>query len=189
MMLPLLFAAALSCSHAAPDTFWVLAKKDSKAEPEAIRGALLDESASHYHVRVEGGELWLEKALVQRVEKDDLTVDAIQKLEQDKREKAKAQPAEAGATEAAAEKGEASKPQDAVVGEAAPAVPADTQPEAVPAAQEPKDEGPRYDPVLHRMTGGRSAADARRIEQLREEYRATRSQETRKELRRARRGL
>lgn len=187
MMLPLLFSVlATAHSHAAsPDTFWVLpanSQKDTQAEP--IRGALIDEDATHFHVRVEGGELWIEKKLVQRVEKDALTVEEIAKKEQEKRAIKPEPTPEAKTAEAA------TRPAEAAPAEAtAPAV--EPASDAAPAAepQQRAEEQPRFDPVLGRMTGTRAAEAAQRIAELREAYRATRSQETRKELRRARRGL
>lgn len=192
MTLPLLLTvlASLHAPNANPDTFWVLAQKGAEAQP--IRGALVAEDATHYHVRVEGGELWLEKAMVQRVEKDDLTVEAIQQREQEKRQKAAepapaaaeatAQPTEARAVEAAG--GEPAKAEKPTEPKPAPAA----QPEPL-APQEPAtEEGPRYDPILHRMNGGASLQAALRLEELRVAYRQTRSPELRKELRRARRG-
>ena len=185
MMLPLLLSVfAAAHGHAAsPDTFWVLPAKSQKdAEAEPIRGALIAEDATHYHVRVEGGELWIEKKLVQRVEKDALTVEEIAKKEQEKRAAKteptpEAKPVEASPVEAA------TKPAQASAAEATTPV-AEAAADAAPAA-----ETPRYDPVLHRMSGTNGAAAAQRIAELREAYRITRSQETRKELRRARRGL
>lgn len=197
MTLPLLLTvlAALHAPNANPDTFWVLAQKGADAQP--IRGALIAEDATHYHVRVEGGELWLEKATVQRVEKDDLTVEAIQQKEQEKKQKdaapapvadtaeAAAKPAEAQAVEAAEAGGDPAKPA---------AQPAEPAPAASNEAQDPAAEAViaemvvRYDPVLHRINGGAAMQAAMRIDELRLAYQRTRSPELRKELRRARRG-
>lgn len=193
MMLPLLLSV-LAAAHSpatSPDTFWVLPAKSPKdAQAEPIRGALIAEDATHYHVRVEGGELWIEKNLVQRVEKDALTVEDIAKKEQEKRA-AKPEPvAEAKAVEAA------TKPGDAAPAEAtAPAAKPAEDPAPAAATQDPVVEEPSYDPVLHRLTGSRAteiaqrSEIAQRIAELREAYRATRSLDARKELRRARRGL
>lgn len=183
MILPLLLSVlATAHGHAAsPDTFWVLpakSQKDAKAEP--IRGALIAEDATHYHVRVEGGELWIEKKLVQRVEKDALTVEEIAKKEQEKRDSKTDSATEATAVEAATKPAEAA-PSEATTPAAEPAAEAAPQQDAA--------DTPRYDPVLHRMSGTSGATAAQRIAELREAYRITRSQETRKELRRARRGL
>ncbi len=182
--------AALSTPNANPDTFWVLAQKGSEAQP--IRGALIAEDATHYHVRVEGGELWLEKAMVQRVEKDDLTVEAIQQKEQEKRQKAAepapaaaeatTQPAEARAVEAAG--GEHAKAEKPTEPKPAPAA----QPEPLATQESATEEGPRYDPILHRINGTAAMQASMRLEELRVAYRQTRSPELRKELRRARRG-
>lgn len=80
---------ALCCAvPAKADTFW-FAEPSSQAEAEAnavrdcVRGALLSEDADHYVVRVVGGEITLAKKSVVRVEKDDLTVEAIAKMEAD----------------------------------------------------------------------------------------------------------
>ena len=185
MMLPLLvvvLAGALQPANA-PDTFWVLAANHQKDDkPEPIRGALLGEDATHYHVRVEGGELWIEKALVQRVEKDELTAEAIQQKEQQKRDAAKAieasEPARELKNEAVAAEAAAAKKEPAA--EPKPAA----QPEA---SATTNDVAPRYDPVLHRMTNAELARASERLVELREAYRATRSPMLRKELRRARR--
>ena len=190
MMLPLLvvvLAGSLQPANA-PDTFWVLAANHQKDDkPEPIRGALLGEDATHYHVRVEGGELWIEKALVQRVEKDELTVEAIQQKEQQKRDAAKAEPVSQPAAEAATAASDATaKPAEAAAAkkeaEAAP-----TPAAAADASVATDEAAPRYDPVLHRMTGSAMASARERLEELRAAYRATRSPMLRKELRRARR--
>lgn len=187
MILPLLLSV-LATAHgqpASPDTFWVLPAKSPKdAQAEPIRGALIAEDATHYHVRVEGGELWIEKKLVQRVEKDALTVEEIAKKEQEKRDSKTESATEPTAVEAATKPAEAA-PSEAATPAAEPA--ADAAPATAP--QQDAADTPRYDPVLHRMSGTSGATSAQRIAELREAYRITRSQETRKELRRARRGL
>jgi hypothetical protein len=190
MMLPLLvvvLAGSLQPANA-PDTFWVLAANHQKDDkPEPIRGALLGEDATHYHVRVEGGELWIEKALVQRVEKDELTAEAIQQKEQQKRDAAKAEPAPQPAAEATAAPSDATaKPAEAAATKKeAEATATPAEPDAAIAGID--DFGPRYDPVLHRMTGSAMASARERLEELRAAYRQTRSPMLRKELRRARR--
>lgn len=192
MMLPLLLSVlAAAHGHAtSPDTFWVLPAKSPKdAQAEPIRGALIAEDATHYQVRVEGGELWIEKKLVQRIEKDALTVEEIAKKELEKRAAKKeptpeANPDASSAAEAMTKPAQ-SAPVEATTPVAEPVV--DAAPAAEP--QQSAVDMPRYDPVLHRMSGTDGAVASQRIAELREAYRITRSQETRKELRRARRGL
>src|SRR5678816_1351488 len=73
-------------SPAKADKFWFsdpAAQKDAveNSSPDYIQGVLLSEDADGYHIRVAGGELVLAKKLVFKVEKDDMTVDAIVKAE------------------------------------------------------------------------------------------------------------
>ncbi len=85
--LPVIVCAALFALPAKADKFWLSdpADKDAAAgsSPNVIEGVLLAEDAEGYHIRVVGGELVLPKKAVFKVEKDDLSLDAIVKAETD----------------------------------------------------------------------------------------------------------
>src|SRR5262249_42310896 len=72
--IPLALLAALALAPAStPDKFW-LEPPDRKVAvegslPAVIEGVLLDQTDKQYHVRVVGGELWLDKAKVVKLEK------------------------------------------------------------------------------------------------------------------------
>ncbi|MCK5941075.1 MAG: hypothetical protein KAI24_03820 [Planctomycetes bacterium] len=90
--LPLIAGALLFAAPAKADKFWLSdpkaeAKAAAGSSPNVIEGVLLAESDEGYHVRVEGGEILLPKDSVFKVEKDDLTLDAIVKAE-DKQQQA-----------------------------------------------------------------------------------------------------
>lgn len=84
-ILPLTACALLFALPAKADKFWLSdpAAQDPASTPHLIHGVLLGEDADGYHVRVVGGELVLAKASVFKIEKDDLTVAAIEKSEKD----------------------------------------------------------------------------------------------------------
>lgn len=88
-LIPLLIGAALFCAPAKADKFWLSdpqAEKDNAAagsSPNLIEGVLIAESDEGYHVRIVGGEVLLPKASVYKIEKDDLTLDAIVDAEKD----------------------------------------------------------------------------------------------------------
>ena len=80
MQIPFLLSLGLLLHPAsAPDKFWMSEAPDAAV----IEGSLLDEDATHYHLRVQGSEIWLLKARVLRIEKDGLSVEAIAQREQE----------------------------------------------------------------------------------------------------------
>lgn len=84
--LPLTACALLFALPAKADKFWLsdpAAQKEAGAAPDLIHGVLLAEDAANYHIRIVGGEVVLSKKVVFKVEKDDLSVDAIVKAEKD----------------------------------------------------------------------------------------------------------
>lgn len=97
MRFPLLCAAALLFAlPAKADKFWLVdpaAAKNATAgsSPEVIEGVLIGQDQDGYHVRIVGGELLLAKKSVFKVEKDELTIEAIVKAEQAAAAKADAQ--------------------------------------------------------------------------------------------------
>jgi len=111
MSFPTLLMLSLLTLGAQPDKFW-LAEPDAHAvegsSPRLIEGVLLDQTDTQYHLRVDGGEVWLDKKAVVKVEKDALTVEQIATAEQQGHERrladarADAKAAEAAAREAAA---------------------------------------------------------------------------------------
>lgn len=147
---------ALCCAvPAKADTFW-FAEPSSQPDAEAnavrdcVRGVLLAEDATHYTVRVVGGELTLAKKSVVRVEKDDLTVEAIAKME-----------ADAAAALAAANSDRQTVQQAAVlrrgIAVAEAAAKRDAAAEAAPVAAPVPAPAPAFDPVLGiaRTTGSK----------------------------------
>jgi hypothetical protein len=86
--LPLLLLSAFALAPTAKaDKFW-LESPDTKPAvdgslPAVIEGVLVGEDDRDYHIRLVGGQISLAKKLVVKVEKDQLTVDAIAKLESD----------------------------------------------------------------------------------------------------------
>jgi hypothetical protein len=85
ILAPLL--CALTCAvPAKADTYWFAeppAATEENPVLDCIRGVLLSEDADNYVLRVVGGELTVAKKRVVRVDKDDLTVEAIAKMEAD----------------------------------------------------------------------------------------------------------
>jgi hypothetical protein len=85
--LPLVAVALLLAVPAKADKFWLSdpAAKDAApgSTPNVIDGVLLAEDATSYHIRIVGGEIVLPKKAVFKVEKDDLSLDAIVKAEKD----------------------------------------------------------------------------------------------------------
>lgn len=85
ILAPLL--CALMCAvPAKADTYWFAEPPAASAENpvlDCIRGVLLSEDADHYVLRVVGGEMTVAKKRVVRIDKDDLTVEAIAKMEAD----------------------------------------------------------------------------------------------------------
>jgi hypothetical protein len=86
LILPL--SALLFAVPAKADKFWLsdpAAEKNTPAgsSPNIIEGVLVAESDEGYHVRVVGGEILLPKTSVFRIEKDDLSLDAIVAAEQE----------------------------------------------------------------------------------------------------------
>ena len=87
--IPLAAAAALlftPLAHA--DKFWLGTETPQEKavdgnRPDCIEGVVLDQDADTWHLRVAGGELWLQKARVSRVEADGLTVAALEQQEKD----------------------------------------------------------------------------------------------------------
>ena len=120
MLIPsLLVLATYVLPVGSPDTFWLEPPpaRDAVAvegnQPRAIEGVLLDQDGDSYHIRVAGGEIWLPKAQVVKVDKTGLTVADLERSER--------QAAERRAAEA---KAEAEAPAPAVVEPAPRAKPA-----------------------------------------------------------------
>lgn len=87
-ILPFLLGSLLLQVSVPADTFWLSDPKQHEnapegSLPEVIRGVLIAESDEGYHVRIVGGELILPKASVYKIEKDDLSIDAIVQMEKD----------------------------------------------------------------------------------------------------------
>jgi len=80
-------AALLFTVPAKADKFWFSDPAANRAAegslPDMIAGVLLGEDADVYRIRTVGGELVLAKKSVVRVEKDGLTVEAIERAEKE----------------------------------------------------------------------------------------------------------
>ena len=131
-------AAALQPSLLA-DRFHLASQQDASrategSSPDAIEGVLLGEEDGMYRLRVVGGEMWLAKSSVQRVEKDALTVADVEAREK-AQATAAATPAQ-NAVEATARRSDKAA-ADAVVAPAPAAAPAPVR--------------VRFDPVLGTM--------------------------------------
>jgi hypothetical protein len=151
MRLLAVVVCALCCAvPAKADTFW-FAEPSSQAEAEGnavrdcVRGALLSEDADHYVVRVVGGEITLAKKSVVRVEKDDLTVDAIAKMEADAAEALAQADAERRMRQANARARRDVAAAEASVSRAEPAK------DRADSAASPMLPAPGFDPVLRAM--------------------------------------
>ncbi|MGE3174783.1 MAG: hypothetical protein AB7O97_19290 [Planctomycetota bacterium] len=160
-------------SWSRPDKFWFEAPEAAQVEgsaPAFVEGVLLDETDDAYHVRVVGGEVWLPKAQVVKVEKDRLTTQRIERAEQKAAEDAQKAAAEsappAGEGEVDEVATEVAEPpccdpheELAVVEEfvaTAPVVP------------------PHYDPVLHVLRVDPACSDWTLIRDLELAYEVTR---------------
>lgn len=143
--LPLTACALLFALPAKADKFWLAESSNTPANqastPNFVEGVLLEEADGMYVLRVVGGELRLPKASVSKVEKDGLTIGAIEQAEKAAAEKLALQNRERELEQGAAKKAreiqalEASarrsnKPADVVV------VPADAP------------QAPVFDPVV-----------------------------------------
>jgi hypothetical protein len=89
--IPLFAGVLLVCAPAKADKFWLTdpnSKQSSVAgsSPNLIKGVLVAEDDGNYHVRIVGGKILLAKKSVFKIEKDDLTLDAIIKAETDSKE-------------------------------------------------------------------------------------------------------
>jgi hypothetical protein len=142
---PLVLLAALALAPLArADRFWLEnPEQKDRVEgslPAVIDGVILDQTDKQYHVRVVGGEVWLDKARVVRLEKDALTLQAITQAEAEHLKASQAaehDARQARAAEAAAH-AERQRPVDATA-----------QPVPQPAPAPVEDSGLVYDPVLH----------------------------------------
>jgi len=142
---PLVLLAALALAPLArADRFWFEAPEQKDrvpgSLPAVIDGVLLDQTDKQFHVRVVGGEVWLDKARVVRVEKDGLTLEAIAQQEAEHLKASAAaehEARQARAAEASAH-AEHQRPVDAT---------ANAQPAPQPAPVE--ESGLVYDPTLH----------------------------------------
>jgi hypothetical protein len=118
------------------------AEKMVEGEPDVLVGVLLGEEGGFYVIRIEGGEVRIPKASVRKIEKDDLSADAIAEREAEQSAylaEANALRADMVAAEASARR---SRVRDTRAMEAS-AVREAGAPLPAPAL------GPVYDPILH----------------------------------------
>lgn len=165
-VLPLLVCTLLLQVPAKADKFWLSdpnAPKNSAegSMPNIITGVLIAESDEGYHVRIVGGEVILPKKSVRKIEKDDLSIDAIVKMEKDNAAAQEAANKERQMAQAAARRAADVKAVEASAKRAAaPAAPA---PAETPAAV-----APGFDPVVgvDRSVQGMSNVEMQRDMQL-----------------------
>jgi hypothetical protein len=153
LLLPLL-ALCLQVPAKA-DKFWLSdpAAEKSAVEgslPNLVEGVLIAESDEGYHIRVVGGEILLPKKSVFRIEKDDLSIETIEKREQQAAEQRAA--SERAASETAPKAVPASarrhKPTVAAADAASKRSDAAAPPAPAPAPITPTESG--FDPVIGR---------------------------------------
>jgi Xaa-Pro aminopeptidase len=127
--LALTACALLFALPAKADKFWLTDPAAQKtatpgSSPELIEGVLIAESDEGYHVRVVGGELLLPKQSVCKIEKDDLSLDAIVKAERAAAEQSAAAERERVAAQQAAKNQRELQAMEAAARRSAAAVPA-----------------------------------------------------------------
>ncbi|MCA8964424.1 MAG: hypothetical protein H6838_16025 [Planctomycetes bacterium] len=86
--IPLLLGVLALAAHAKADKFWledpaVAAKAAEGSSAAVIEGVLVAEKDGVYEIRTVGGTLFLPKANVFRVDRDDLTVAKVEQAEKD----------------------------------------------------------------------------------------------------------
>lgn len=163
--LPLIAGVLLICAPAKADKFWLTDPKVEQnapagSSPNLIEGVLIAEDDEGYHVRVAGGEILLPKQSVFKVEKDELSIDAIVKLEADSKQQGELDNQERRLTQATNRQEREVQAAEASVRRAARAVEAD-----VSSAAEPAQAG-GFDPVLGIATGYNSQFEMMRDAQL-----------------------
>ncbi|MBK8098234.1 MAG: hypothetical protein IPK26_14070 [Planctomycetes bacterium] len=175
----LVLAALLLAPAARADKFYLGTAEEAKkvaegSNPTTIEGVLLAETDTHYHIRVVGGEVVLEKKGVFKVEKDAMTVADIVKVEKDLADKsaAEAKARDASKPVEAAGAGLRGKPVEAAVGGEAVA-------DGKPAVGEPAG----FDPVVGKVVGG----DAALIDEVEAAWTLTKDRKYLKLLRKLRR--
>jgi len=173
-------AAVVFAPVAKADKFWLVrpdaqAKMVEGSDPDVIQGVLIAEDQKTYHLRIVGGELFLDKARVFRVEKDGLTIDAVVG-----KEKADADRLAAADRERQL-KAAAPAPRVAAGRTAVDA--AARRVEASPVGQPPE---PAYDPVIHRLAPVNGLSDRELYRELELAYTVTRDQRYLKLLRKLR---
>lgn len=164
--LPFVLCSLLLQLPAKADKFWLSNPENDKQQaegstPNVVVGVLIAESDEGYHVRVVGGELILPKAAVFKIEKDDLSIDAIAKTEKDQAAAREAADKERQMAAAAQRRAREAKAVEAAARRSDPAP--STTPGAADAAVAAADAG--FDPVVG---VDRSPAAMGQIELLRE---------------------
>lgn len=86
--IPLVLGVLALAAHAKADKFWledpaVAAKATEGSSAAIIEGVLVAEKDGLYEIRTVGGTLFLAKASVFRIDRDDLTVEKVASAEQD----------------------------------------------------------------------------------------------------------
>ncbi len=191
MLIPTLLAGLLLSSgpSAPPDTFWLETGARAGVEgssPRSIEGVLLDQDEDFYHLRVEGGELWLAKAQVVKIDKNSTTVAAIEAAEkQAHAQRTAAAKAAELARRAAAEAAALAEPAAASEAVFSGVVLDDVT--AAPAETTRVREARHFDPVLGAVRGGHEIGDARLLRDLELAYQLTHDRSYLKLLRKLRR--
>ncbi|MBX3464286.1 MAG: hypothetical protein KF830_14035 [Planctomycetes bacterium] len=182
-ILPLVLGTLLLQVPAHADVFWLSDPAKTGAQgslPDTLRGVLIAESDEGYHVRIVGGEVILPKASVFKIEKDDLTIEAIVQAERDQadalaaadRERQMAQLANRRAREIAVVEASAARAAAATAADAGAAAGAG--------------EAPAFDPVLGTYGDG-GASLVRYERELQFAWSVTKDRRYMKLLRQARR--
>lgn len=178
-------AALALAPLAKADKFWLehpdQASTVEGSLPATIDGVLLEETDTQYRVRTVGGEIWLDKAGVFRVDKDGLTVEQVERTELQQADALAAATAERIEAQQIARVEQ--RQMEAVAAEAALRTPG--EPVVIP----PADEVPPlyFDPVIDALGPVRYVPDYVLLRELELAYELTGDDEIIKALRKLRR--
>jgi len=154
--LPLTACALLFALPAKADKFWLAetskAPANQASSPNFVEGVLMEETDGMYVLRVVGGEMRLPKASVSKVEKDELTIGAIENAEKAAAEKLAQQNRERELEQSAARKAREIQVLEASVRRGGKAADAVVAPADVP-------QQPVFDPVVGVARGVVPAGD------------------------------
>lgn len=147
-IIPFVLGALLLQVPAKADKFWLSDPENQKkaaegSTPDVVVGVLIAESDEGYHVRIVGGEVILPKKSVRKIEKDDLSIDTIVKMEKDQAQQRDAAEKERQMAASAAQRARDVKAVEATAKRAATVAAA-----PAPAPARTEVQAPGFDPVI-----------------------------------------